>query len=365
MSRIDPRFMRDLKRRVVLKCGFPIITKSDCRVLADMISNDSGESISTTTIYRIFMESSEKHKYYVATVSILARFIGFRSWNDFYTDVLLNEDVSGISSSETFGKTEPSLLDFTIRTRSWSLLKEYFDSFANIERQESFQTLGWTIYVALLRNSQLEVEFYHEFANHPVVRKTFFELAADPDNFLPNYSKGLELYIASTPDVNENLKVRDYIFGNSMLLRRDFVNSDLNSLVSRYESVFMDRNFADYFVLTTSVFPLARLYQARWLYLACKGSISELLEHQDWFFKWCKANWKKWSLIERKAVLYCGVEASLMTSMESNFYPRVLHTFSDFVDSVFGRTVKPSVTSFLERTEFNGVRLQRMLRDIS
>jgi len=363
MSNNNSRFVRDIKRRVIQKCGFPIRNKRDCGLLSEMILTTVGEAISITTIYRLFLEGNDGHKYYTSTLNILARFIDFKSWNDFYFDVLLNEDVSGISSQETFGRSEPSLIDFTIRSRSWLVLNEYFDSFINVNRQESFQTLGWSMYVALLRNPEVELEFYQKFAGHAIVRKTFFELAADPDNLLPRYRDALELYIQNIPKMPEAIQSRDYVFGYSLLIRFDFLKLQLDNVILNFEMYFNKEDIAEYFRNVEPVYPLARLAQAKWLYLYSKGMREDLNRFEIWWFKWTKRNWNNWDLTERKAVLYCAVEASMLTSMEDAFYPKVISQFSEFVAQIFGSRANPSCKLFLERTEFNGVRLQRMMRE--
>ena len=108
---------------------------------------------------------------------------------------MLNEDVSGISSQETFGRSEPSLIDFTIRSRSWLVLNEYFDSFINVNRQESFQTLGWktAIYVLYLSNcrtklSRLEARIKDALVNNESV-KLIRKLKASRETILENFNK--------------------------------------------------------------------------------------------------------------------------------------------------------------------------------
>lgn len=72
-----------IKKRIENKYGKEIRYNKDCEVLSHMISNETKETISDTTLLRLFgfaKSKPENHRLY--TLDIIAKFIGFNSWNE-------------------------------------------------------------------------------------------------------------------------------------------------------------------------------------------------------------------------------------------------------------------------------------------
>ena len=86
-----------IKKRIEHKYGKEIRYSKDCEVLAQMISIETKEKISDTTLLRLFGFTKIKidnHRLY--TLDIIAKFIGFSCWNEAINKGNMNDDTSYI-----------------------------------------------------------------------------------------------------------------------------------------------------------------------------------------------------------------------------------------------------------------------------
>lgn len=70
-----------LKEQLVLKAGREIKTRGDCEYLSRMIEIETGEFLNYNTLRRFFGIDPKKVKPRLATLNILSRYIGYRSFN--------------------------------------------------------------------------------------------------------------------------------------------------------------------------------------------------------------------------------------------------------------------------------------------
>jgi hypothetical protein len=363
MSRTDTKFFVELRGRIVISAGFHITTKKDCRVLSEMIRANTGSILSEATLYRFFLLKGGNHKFYQSTLSIMARFVGFNSWDNFCKESLQNQDALGTSSMQVNGFENPTILDKVIAYEAWDIADAYFKDISNIERPEAMHELAWNIFNSLKKNPDKERTFYERFAAHPTVRASFFELASDPDSELPNYMYGIELYLEESSRIGTKHRLRDLVYGHSLLVRKAFIDKDFSRLIWRFEKHLFPELFEEALSSLTTAIPLARLFEAKWLYLCCLGDRDALKQHQKNWFRWVDVNQYKWELVEKKAVIYCASEAVFLTNDKTDFYPRMLQHLRGTVSILFGESAKPTIKELLYRTEFNGVRLQKRLRN--
>lgn len=356
------KFLKELKRRVIAVCGFEIVAKKDCKALSDVIRMRTGESLSEATIYRLFLHGSNTHTFYLSTMNILCRFVGFASWNEYRQQVSSNEDATGLPGVSAFPDSETSLLDHVIRRGAWEIASDYFDALKAKAQEDVYHVIGWTIYNALLNHPERELEFYKRFAHHPFVRTSFFEFAYDPDHLLPHYNDGFDLYLKGTAQMEKNRRFRDHLFAHSLLIRQSFIKGEQAKVIWRFEKYLFPEMEERAFANITQVIPLARLCEAKWIYLYCMEDHEHLKSFQKWWFDWVEENWNKWTLAEQKAVLYCAVEVAQMTDDEGFFFKKVLRVNKQFIATLFGQNNRPGMKEFLKRTEFNGVRLRKTLR---
>jgi hypothetical protein len=352
----------NLKRRTLLQCGFDIRTKKDCKRLSDAIRYELNEVLSEATIYRFFLGKENEHTFYESTYSIFAQFVGYKSWGEFCGHVLRDEETSGRGAENSFDLADPSLLDYVIKRKAWEIFEEYIKGLQLHGRTEGFHAVGWNIYIALLRNPECEMEFYQKFAANPIVRQAFYELAADPDEELPKYREGFQLYIKSIGQQPSQLQLRDHVFAHSLLVRSDYKNGNFTKVIWRYEKyleALASRAFQD----VQEVLPRARLVQAKWLYLHALEETKSIGEFRKWALHWIGTIWKNTNIVERKAIMYCLAEAYDLTGDESNFIKQLSTKYTDFLSAYFISSAEVTAKMLLSRMEFNGVKLHKRSRE--
>ena len=361
MKTIDQRFIKDLKRRLVVHAGFVIDSKSDCRVLQSLIQQQVGSSLSESTLYRLFLNKQDQHTFYRATLDILSQFIGFNSWSVFCEMTASNQEAGGRPTQSTFDLDQPGLLDFVISNNAWHIAKEFFDAIHQYQKHESIDVIGWSIFLALQRNPKKEKKFYQLFASHPVVRAAFFEIGADPDFSLPHYAYGIQQYIKHIPSHGSPHYYQDHLFARCLLIRHYFIHEQFDSFYSQYQIV-QDISEETLLKHVKSVYPLARYFQAKVLFHHLEQNHSAIKQCYTRFFHWILPLFPSLNLSEKKAAVHCLVEAALLTHSAQAFTPMLYKHFSAFISMLFTSQSKPALEAILERTEFNGIRLQQRLR---
>lgn len=84
-----------IKKRVENRYGKEVRYSKDCEVLAHMISNETKETISATTLLRLFgFTKSKPENPRLYTLDIIAKFIGFQSWDEAINKGSINDDGS-------------------------------------------------------------------------------------------------------------------------------------------------------------------------------------------------------------------------------------------------------------------------------
>lgn len=83
MTTLLPQYYELLKHTVLKKSGISNITPHDCRILAAQILAATRNSVSETTLKRIYGFAHSKFKPSLFTINIMAEFCGFTGWEDF------------------------------------------------------------------------------------------------------------------------------------------------------------------------------------------------------------------------------------------------------------------------------------------
>ena len=360
MKPIDQKFITDLKHRIIIHAGFTIASKQDCRTLQNIIQYEVGSPLSESTLYRLFLSKQEQHSFYQSTLDILARFVGFTTWNFFCEHTASNEETGGRPIATTFDSAQPGLLDFVVRDGAWEIAEDYFDALLIKIKEETFHVLGWNIYLALQRNPKQEKKFYDRFAGHTLVRKAFFEIGADPDFSLPHYVEGFEQYLKHLPNIKTTQYYQDLLFAKSFLIRYHFIQGNYDQVVKLFDDL---KSLGEEKLLAIqSVYPIARYFEAKILYLKTKQNGAELKLVYDAYLRWLLPLFDRTNLSEKKAAIHCMVEAAQLSQSTAICKPLLYKYFSTFIAQLFNAGATPSLAAVLERTEFNGIRLQQRVR---
>lgn len=100
--------IKELLRQVENKLGRSLATPSDFDALLLSVFQTTGERMSISTIKRLVGYVSDSHEPSNATLSVLARYLGYRDWIDF---TLRNEDPTSGSLSQEIIQSDHLQID--------------------------------------------------------------------------------------------------------------------------------------------------------------------------------------------------------------------------------------------------------------
>jgi hypothetical protein len=139
-----------------------------------------------------------------------------------------------------------NLLGLNIATSTWKPLHLLFEEMSSdrsfIASYRFMYDFGQSFFDILTRTPQSELDFYKRFLKYPIIRKSFFELNADPDFVLPNYVKGLDYYIKSI-DINDAVAKNDLLFSLCLQYYYYLNNADFTQMQSKYNQIISMQDF--------------------------------------------------------------------------------------------------------------------------
>ncbi len=316
-----------LKKKVELEFGSPILSKKDCLLLSMLIQNRIRENISQSTIYRLFFHS-EKHHPYQHTLDTIAIFCGYESISDLLADIRRDSILAtSIGTEIDLKKISQNLLFQCVQNQEFNSISSYLESLDSNLSIENKSLLGYTIFQALKLSPQAEIPFYKKFASNPVVRECFFELMADPNFELPNYSKGLQLYVSHIGNIEEITAFQNFIFAKSLIARNHYLNNentkfekDFNEIqdaIERYEVLFNKIN----------IFPRVRALALKIFAAARFNSFDEFNQIIDEIIKDIKHSMENSNILQKRIACYVILEALITTNCRNEKIKQFIKLF--------------------------------------
>jgi hypothetical protein len=343
-----------LQYRVVQKFGAPIQCMQDCSRFSAVLHKEVGKALSASTIYRFFMQSDHYHLHYKSTLNVLSRFIGYDSFDDFRMAVEQARFEFLIASNKQDGDFR-SLISVLVKNRCFDLIKEYLDGIPYDSPDEFMAELGWSIYMALRQNPEVELEFYQSFCSNMIVRKGFYEYGADPEFNLPRYEDALACYLSATPTVPEQYRLRDFIFGHTMLLRHDFMHGRWSQFSHRWNQFMKSEVIEAAFEQVTPAFPLSRLCGTMIMHAHIEDNKNMLDETIAWIFQYGQLAIRQFSFVERRALLHCVLEALISIGANEDLMLRFIDLFPGTYHADCLKNPKSGIIDILVSTNFNGL----------
>jgi len=83
MNLIAARHIELLKNEVLLVSGFKTITPADCKIISINISSKTKQTVSETTLKRVYGFALSKFNPSLFTIDVMARYCGYVGWSDF------------------------------------------------------------------------------------------------------------------------------------------------------------------------------------------------------------------------------------------------------------------------------------------
>lgn len=281
------------------KTGILIRTKSDCRIISELIEA-SGELISESTLYRMFIQKKQSYTPYMHTLNVLSMFCGFERWQD-----LIQNNERHTSSINTITTSVPevpfdSFVQVSIALKEYKVLKNYFLQFPLDTPDSVCHIIGNDVFKSLFLHQNSCKSFYKEFSNVPIIRKSFFELLADPEFALEYYDFGLHNYLINTNNDSSLNTTQDELFARSLLTRHYFFNNQEQSFEKVAKELYSNENNIHRNQKEIDPFPLARYLIYKILYLKAIKSNQEQLKYEHWLLDFLQDKQESLSYPESK-----------------------------------------------------------------
>lgn len=299
-------------------CCFRLYNKQDCEQLSGLISYKTQTSVSSNTLYRIFLHPNNTNKPYLHTLNVLAQFIDFKNWDDFCEYYQELYDFQFLSGKIADQKEYKSLLRLNIYNREFKSLYPFFEQFTNDLSYHKKHLLGEEIYNTLRFNPSSNIPFFQKFHHVSMVRETFFEYLADPDFNIPQYEFGLKCYLKSVNPDNSPKDLQDFLFANSLIFRNAILTSQRKNAYIYGRRLYQRHVYSADELNEIHIFPKFR-YLA---YFLLYRNLSVGFDHTywEWFYEYMLIFLQKSTLIERRIIIHTCYDAL-------SFHPKIQQTF--------------------------------------
>ena len=293
-------FEKDLLlHNIYMKTGIIIQTKRDCGKISKIVS-DKNKFISESTVYRLFVLRHKNYTPYMHTLNLLARFCGYENWADL---VKKNQSTRNTLYPNGYGESNnsfDSILTCGIKLNDFTVLRKYMLQLSYQTPDTKCHMLGNQAFKGLMDAPKSCMSFYKLFCDVPVMRRSFFELLADPDFDLPYYDIAIQKYLNATKKDSSLQNIQDNMFGLSLLTRHYFLHNKSNPfenyshMLSKYDNDVI-RNRRE-----INTFPKARFFLYKiFLYKAFKSE-KQQYDYEEWLLDFITEEQKSFSFQDSK-----------------------------------------------------------------
>ncbi|WP_454803207.1 hypothetical protein [Mucilaginibacter phyllosphaerae] len=223
MTSLLPHYYELLKTCVLTTAGFTTITPCDCKLISSYIFKHTKQSISETTLKRVYGFAYSKFKPSLFTIDVMAKYCGYISWDDFCR------------------KQEKTLLKPSNTNNSWDNLKTNADKITHFTLQVLRNKSGIPYNLTIKR--RFIDDYFEEFLTGDYAA---IVLAAPA-----GHGKTVSLchWIEERMLLNSKGQTNDIIlfFSTSALMNAFLNGRDLNNWLLTLLGYPADRNIADLF----------------------------------------------------------------------------------------------------------------------
>ena len=131
------------------------------------------------------------------TLNLLSKFCKYENWADL---IKKNQSIRNTLYPYNLEKLNgfDGILSCSIKSNDFKVLRNYLMQFPYQTSETKCHIVGNEAFKSLLEYPKSCLSFYKSFCDVPIMRKSFFELLADPDFELPNYDIALQQYLKTT-----------------------------------------------------------------------------------------------------------------------------------------------------------------------
>jgi hypothetical protein len=244
---IDDKYLNQLRQDLQATIGMVVRNRPDTERFSQLVRKTKDVYISPSTFSRLFLTAGAANHFYLDTLDKLASLTyPYSSWEEYCR--VCESSQEQLKQIGMFQPKNPkvNLLGLNIATSTWKPLHLLFEEMSSdrsfIASYRFMYDFGQSFFDILTRTPQSELDFYKRFLKYPIIRKSFFELNADPDFVLPNYVKGLDYYIKSI-DINDAVAKNDLLFSLCLQYYYYLNNADFTQMQSKYNQIISMQDF--------------------------------------------------------------------------------------------------------------------------
>lgn len=344
---------RELLRRALSdKLSMPLVGKSDCLRVADLLKEQGGYAPSATTLYHLLVSPQGGRRPYLETLHALGRLLGYGNWHEFRSDCAPARPEPALRLDQLFAL--PELLETCIRKGNYGVLDDFLDQWTDRVDHKAIFDIGLALYTVLYRHPEAARSFYQRYATHPVVRRGFFELMADPDFQLALADEGLQHYLEASPPEDDEKGLGDRLFARSMLFRHHVLKGDARA--AEVGRRLYSEPYGPDELNVVHLFPAARyLTYALW-YDVIQRRTARRKRRESMVVEWAAERLlQDRSELERNIIFHTLVEGLHKAGLLKRLIPEVLRLFPD-VDAEALRSPE-ALRRLLDEREPNGLRV--------
>lgn len=305
----------ELYKKLCVKIGFPIRTKTDCKKISELIEKEGLPGVSESTIYRLFLLKPSNNQPYLHTLNIFAKFCGYADWDEFETVQTETENfIHGFGQFQSKSSNFKSLIAICIHRNELKPLEFYTEQFDHITETNHKEKFAEEIFQAVLTNKNND-SFFKSFYHFSVIREYFFEILADPTFAIPGYEQGIYYYLQDLNHEVSTKDLQDVVFGNCLLFRHYFISKQLEKAKKKGEFLFVKLNLSEEQLSAIHIFPVARYLACKLLYFEMRQELSQAQAFFEWLLHYCSIRIKTATDEEQRILFYSLGEALVMSAL--------------------------------------------------
>jgi hypothetical protein len=264
---INDKILRQLRQDLQSTIGMIVRNRPDTERFSTMVRKINDGYISPSTLSRLFLNAEASNHFYLDTLDKLSSLIyPYSNWVEYCR--VYESSKEQLKQIGIFQMNNPkvNLVGLNLATSSWKPIHMLFEEMSFdpsfIESYRFMYDFGQSFYDILKWAPKSEMDFYKRFINYPIIKKSFFELNADPDFILPNYIKGLDYYIKGI-DMNTAEAKNDLLFALSLKYYYYLKNVDLSQMQLTYNQINSVQQFNELLPVEIHPFNTGRYLSAR------------------------------------------------------------------------------------------------------
>ena len=325
-------FEKDLLlHNIYMKTGFIIQTKNDCSKIARIVS-EKNDFISESTIYRLFLLKNKSYTPYMHTLNVLSKFCEYENWSDLIKKNQATQNTLYPYHEGEIANGFNGVVSCSIKLNDFSVLRDYLLQLPYDTPDQKCHAIGNESFRNLLEYPKSCPTFYKSFCDVPVMRKSFFELLADPDFDLPQYALALEQYLKSTVNDSSIKFVQDTIFALSLLTRHHYLHANKSDFEKYSKLLFKYENVTSPDFESISAFPKARSYMYKVFYLKAFKSENDQRNYEKWLIDYLSEEKYKFSFQDANIWIHTILDMKPYLIESTKFEKTVHSIFSLFMN---------------------------------